>query len=84
MASVALRRYDILARPESFRADADGCIVASHCQDCPLPECRPGTEGLRLLQAMRVRAAYDGHNAAIIALQEGLTTRSVYRILARG
>ena len=66
----------------------DGCEVAAHCLECPLPACRYDQAGLLLtwrreqrLQCLNPQGAYTIDE---IAQLTGFTVRTVYRFLARG
>ena len=75
--------------PEYLDWRDDGCEVAPHCLQCPLPRCRydePG--GLRgILNESRdaevLMARARGQTIGQIAVRFGVSRRSVFRILSR-
>ena len=79
-------RFD--AYPEVFRYEDHGCEVAPKCLECPLPVCRYTLKGgLRAVHNMvrdaRIRERHAAHTtASAIAVEEGISLRTVYRVLA--
>ena len=66
-----------------------GCVIAPKCLECPLPECiyvlaeneRAAPARIRR-EAIRARAAAVGRNVPLLAKEFGVTTRTVWRLLA--
>ena len=78
------------ALPEHLDYRDDGCEFATSCLRCPLARCRydqPGSSRV-LRQAPRDRALRqrrtEGAPIETIALEFGLSRRSVFRILRQG
>ena len=75
------------ALPEHTDYKDDGCYVAPHCRDCPLPFCRFDLpNGVQTLKSVdnrsRVVSLHEaGGSVASIIEQTGLSMRTVYRIL---
>lgn len=76
-------------RARSYLLTPDGCDVCPQCLRCPLPQCRlddragyahfrQGPRDARVLELTN-----GGMQASAVAEAVGVTSRTVYRILAR-
>ena len=82
-----------MTRPEAYVDGRNfwpdnGCEVAPKCLECPLPVCRyeePG--GLRAILNFdrddRIREKHGTMSAASLAQEEGVSKRTLYRVLAK-
>lgn len=90
MTSQGIARPDAL--PEHKTYVDDGCSVAPHCLECPLPKCRYEMSGS---ESRRAIGRLDARNTEICALRAagvlpddiaqrlGVGRRTVYRVLAQ-
>ena len=84
------RKVRMDALPEYIEYRDGGCDLAPTCLRCPLARCRYDEPGgaRRLLQGSRDEAVreFRGEGTGIdaLAVQFGISRRSVFRILARG
>lgn len=75
------------ARSEYSRWQDDGCEVAPHCLNCPLPRCRyDEPSGLRSIERIRlhsgiIQARQEGLPVDAIAERFDVSRRSVFRVL---
>lgn len=81
------------ALPEFHDYTDDGCEVAPHCLECPLPRCRYELPGIRPphprsvlsadRQAFAQQAHRDGMTPDAIAEAMAVSRRTVFRLIAR-
>lgn len=70
--------------PKNTQYRDDGCEIAPHCLQCPLPRCRydmpPKRAGALLREAQLRELLADGHSADEASVIMGVSRRTIFRL----